>query len=164
MKSDLITGLAGAAFAAFYLLETSSIRVFGGLGSGGVNAQTVPRLWGFCFLALSVMLVVRSLWQIKKGGAARGAADSLAGRVMARREVVYTFVLLVLYAALMKPVGFIPTSIVYVYLQCWVLTPLEKRTNRVRVTAGVLAVFFSVSLYYVFTNYLMVMLPPGILK
>ena len=64
----------------------------------------------------------------------------------------------------MKLVGFIIMSILYVYLQVWVLTPPEKRTKRMHTIAGGLAVFFSVSLYFVFTKYLMVMLPPGILK
>ena len=64
----------------------------------------------------------------------------------------------------MKPVGFIIMSILYVYLQVWVLTPPEKRTKKMHGIAGGLAVFFSVSLYFVFTKYLMVMLPPGILK
>ena len=64
----------------------------------------------------------------------------------------------------MKLVGFIIMSILYVYLQVWVLTLPEKRTKRMHTIAGGLAVFFSVSLYFVFTKYLMVMLPPGILK
>ena len=98
---------------------------------------------------------------------AKGREEQKMGLVAAlkeRREVVCTFVLLILYAVLMKPVGFIIMSMLYVYLQVWVLTPPEKRTKRMHTVAGGLAVFFSVGLYFVFTKYLMVMLPPGILK
>lgn len=163
MKSDLITGLIGAAFSAFYLFETTKVKVFGGAATGGVDAQTVPKLWGGCFLILSIVLIIRALLAMRKAKERKGLREIIDG-IRNRREVLYTFILLILYAALMKPIGFILTSIVYVFLQIWVLTPLEERSRRVLGIAAGLSVFFSVSLYYVFTKYLMVMLPPGILK
>lgn len=167
MKTDLITGLISLAFSAAYLYEASSIKIFGGAGTAGVNAQTVPYLWGGCLAVLSVILILRSLLAKKKG-----EKESSSGRtrreflekIKARREVVYTFGLLIGYAILMKPIGFIPTSMIYLLLQIWVLTPIEKRSRKVLVTAAGLAVFFSVSLYFLFTEYLMVMLPAGILR
>ena len=161
---DLLTGIVAAAFSAFYLMQTSGIKVFGG-ATAGVTAQTVPRLWGVAMLALSILLILRSILAMwKKSEQDEEERLGFLARLKERREVVCTFVLLILYAALMKPVGFIIMSILYVYLQVWVLTPPAKRTKRMHTIAGVLAVFFSVSLYFVFTKYLMVMLPPGILK
>lgn len=161
---DLVTGIVAAAFSAFYLMQTSGIKVFGG-ATAGVTAQTVPRLWGVAMLALSILLILRSILAMRKKSE-QDEEESLGflARLKERREVVCTFALLILYAALMKPVGFIIMSIIYVYLQVWVLTPPEKRTKKMHTIAGGLAVFFSVSLYFVFTKYLMVMLPPGILK
>lgn len=161
---DLLTGIVAAAFSAFYLMQTSGIKVFGG-ATAGVTAQTVPRLWGVAMLALSILLILRSILAMRKKSE-QDEEESLGflARLKERREVVCTFGLLILYAALMKPVGFIIMSIIYVYLQVWVLTPPEKRTKKMHTIAGGLAVFFSVSLYFVFTKYLMVMLPPGILK
>ena len=161
---DLLTGIVAAAFSAFYLMQTSGIKIFGG-ATAGVTAQTIPRLWGGALLALSLVLILRSILTMRKSKAEETAEKKgILAALKERREVVFTFVLLILYAALMKPVGFIIMSILYVYLQVWVLTPPEKRTKRMHTIAGVLAVFFSVSLYFVFTKYLMVMLPPGILK
>lgn len=161
---DLLTGIVAAAFSAFYLMQTSGIKVFGG-ATAGVTAQTVPRLWGVAMLVLSILLILRSILAMRKKSE-QDEEESLGflARLKERREVVCTFCLLILYAALMKLVGFIIMSILYVYLQVWVLTPPEKRTKRMHTIAGGLAVFFSVSLYFVFTKYLMVMLPPGILK
>ena len=158
---DLLTGIVAAAFS---LMQTSGIKVFGG-ATAGVTAQTVPRLWGVAMLALSILLILRSILAMRKKSE-QDEEESLGflARLKERREVVCTFGLLILYAALMKPVGFIIMSIIYVYLQVWVLTPPEKRTKKMHTIAGGLAVFFSVSLYFVFTKYLMVMLPPGILK
>ena len=161
---DLLTGIVAAAFSAFYLMQISGIKIFGG-ATAGVTAQTIPRLWGGALLALSLVLILRSILTMRKSKAEETAEKKgILAALKERREVVFTFVLLILYAALMKPVGFIIMSILYVYLQVWVLTPPEKRTKRMHTIAGVLAVFFSVSLYFVFTKYLMVMLPPGILK
>ena len=161
---DLLTGIVAAAFSAFYLMQTSGIKVFGG-ATAGVTAQTVPRLWGVAMLALSILLILRSaLAMRKKSEQDEEERLGFLARLKERREVVCTFGLLILYAALMKPVGFIIMSILYVYLQVWVLTPPEKRTKRMHTIAGGLAVFFSVSLYFVFTKYLKVMLPPGVLR
>jgi hypothetical protein len=161
---DLVTGIIAAAFSAFYLMQTAGIKIFGG-ATAGVTAQTIPRLWGGAMLVLSIILILRSIIAMRKRGEKSAEEQQgILAQLKERREVVYTFVLLILYAALMKPVGFIIMSILYVYLQVWVLTPPEKRTKKMHGIAGGLAVFFSVSLYFVFTKYLMVMLPPGILK
>ena len=161
---DLVTGIIAAAFSAFYLMQTAGIKIFGG-ATAGVTAQTIPRLGGGAMLVLSIILILRSIIAMRKRGEKSAEEQQgILAQLKERREVVYTFVLLILYAALMKPVGFIIMSILYVYLQVWVLTPPEKRTKKMHGIAGGLAVFFSVSLYFVFTKYLMVMLPPGILK
>ncbi len=161
---DLVTGIIAAAFSAFYLMQTAGIKIFGG-ATAGVTAQTIPRLWSGAMLVLSIILILRSIIAMRKRGEKSAEEQQgILAQLKERREVVYTFVLLILYAALMKPVGFIIMSILYVYLQVWVLTPPEKRTKKMHGIAGGLAVFFSVSLYFVFTKYLMVMLPPGILK
>lgn len=161
---DLVTGIIAAAFSAFYLMQTAGIKIFGG-ATAGVTAQTVPRLWGGAMLVLSIILILRSIIAMRKRGEKSAEEQQgILAQLKERREVVCTFGLLILYAALMKPVGFIIMSILYVYLQVWVLTPPEKRTKKMHGIAGGLAVFFSVGLYFVFTKYLMVMLPPGILK
>ena len=159
---DLVTGIVAGAFSAFYLVQTSGIKIFGG-ATAGVTAQTIPRLWGGALLLLSIILILRSLLAIRRTKGRKEEKRGVIAVLKERREVVCTFVLLILYAVLMKPVGFI-MSMLYVYLQVWVLTPPEKRTKRMHTVAGGLAVFFSVGLYFVFTKYLMVMLPPGILK
>ena len=127
---DLLTGIVAAAFSAFYLMQTSGIKIFGG-ATAGVTAQTIPRLWGGALLALSLVLILRSILTMRKSKAEETAEKKgILAALKERREVVFTFVLLILYAALMKPVGFIIMSILYVYLQVWVLTPPEKRTKR----------------------------------
>lgn len=165
MKSDLITGIIAAAFSVFYLSQTTTIKIFGG-ATGGVNARTVPEIWGSCLLILSIILIVRSIYGMAKAkkNPTLPEQGNFIKNLIDKREVVYTFALLIGYAALMKPVGFIITSIIYVFLQILILTPINKRSRKVTGTAAVMAVTFSTVLYYVFTTYFMVLLPPGILK
>ena len=165
MKSDLITGIIAAAFSVFYLSQTTTIKIFGG-ATGGVNARTVPEIWGSCLLILSIILIVRSIYGMVKAkkNPTLPEQGNFIKNLIDKREVVYTFALLIGYAALMKPVGFIITSIIYVFLQILILTPIKKRSRKVMGIAAVMAVTFSTVLYYVFTKYFMVLLPPGILK
>lgn len=165
MKSDLITGIIAAAFSVFYLSQTTTIKIFGG-ATGGVNARTVPEIWGSCLLILSIILIVRSIYGMAKAkkNPTLPEQGNFIKNLIDKREVVYTFALLIGYAALMKPVGFIITSIIYVFLQILILTPIKKRSRKVMGIAAVMAVTFSTVLYYVFTKYFMVLLPPGILK
>ena len=165
MKSDLITGIIAAAFSVFYLSQTTTIKIFGG-ATGGVNARTVPEIWGSCLLILSIILIVRSIYGMAKAkkNPTLPEQGNFIKNLIDKREVAYTFALLIVYAALMKPVGFIITSIIYVVLQILILTPIKKRSRKVMGIAAVMAVTFSTVLYYVFTKYFMVLLPPGILK
>ena len=165
MKSDLITGIIAAAFSVFYLSQTTTIKIFGG-ATGGVNARTVPEIWGSCLLILSIILIVRSIYGMVKAkkNPTLPEQGNFIKNLIDKREVVYTFALLIGYAALMKPVGFIITSIIYVFLQILILTPMKKRSRKVMGIAAIIAVTFSTVLYYVFTKYFMVLLPPGILK
>lgn len=165
MKSDLITGIIAAAFSVFYLSQTTTIKIFGG-ATGGVNAKTVPEIRGSCLLILSIILIVRSIYGMAKAkkNPTLPEQGNFIKNLIDKREVAYTFALLIGYAALMKPVGFIITSIIYVFLQILILTPIKKRSRKVMGIAAVMAVTFSTVLYYVFTKYFMVLLPPGILK
>ena len=163
MRSDLITGVVGILFSAAYLYGVTMVKIFTGSSTGGVSAQTVPSLWGYGLLILSVLLVIRAVLNRKKSTDTPLTMRRFLDSVKEHREVIGTFILLILYAVLMKPVGFILMSIAYIYLQIMLVTPPEKRTKKHRVTSAGLAVVFSVALYFIFTKYLMVMLPAGIL-
>ena len=95
---DLVTGVIAAVFSAFYLMQTSGIKVFGG-ATAGVTAQTVPRFWGGALLALSLVLILRSILTMRRSKAEAEETAEKKGLLAAlreRREVVFTFVLLIL--------------------------------------------------------------------
>ncbi len=60
----------------------------------------------------------------------------------------------------MEKVGFLISSIVYLFAQMVILAPKEKRNF---LLLAVIAVVFNIVVYFIFRNALNVMLPKGIL-
>ena len=164
MKGDLITGIIATIFSIFYLSQTYSIKIFGG-ADAIADARTIPKIWGISLLVLSIMLIIRSLYKMYKNKKEISINDNrkVIDKIKNKREVVYTFLLLIFYAILMEPLGFVLSSILYVFFQIWVLTPIDKRDSKMKFISGGLTIVFSIGLYYLFTEYFMVLLPAGIL-
>lgn len=156
---DLVTGLAGLALSIFYILCARSISVFGGVGATAINSRTLPIFWGVCLAVLSGLLLLR-YWKGAK--AERPAKDEKTAQpFQAKIAVPATFVLLGLYVLLMKPVGFVLTTGVYLFLQMLVLAPKGKLRPWL---AAALSVVLAVGIYLIFSRLLNVPLPAGILK
>ena len=78
---------------------------------------------------LSLWLIVRGMKKRKAYKAEGGVTqkNSMIAALVEKREVVVSFVALGLYVGLMGPIGFVPTTILYVFVQILVLTPGEHR-------------------------------------
>ena len=142
---DLVTGLAGMGLAIFYLLSAQSIAFFEGTGATALNSRTLPVFWGIRGAKLE---------------APDSGEEKAAQPRKAKIAVPATFVLLALYVLLMKSVGFVLTTIVYLFLQTLVLTPKGK--TRIWFAAALSAVL-AVGIYLIFSRLLNVPLPAGIL-
>mgnify|MGYP001163281726 CR=1 FL=1 len=159
-KGDLIAGIILALFSVFYLYEAMDIAVFAGMGKSVVDSGTVPKVWGGCLLVLSLWLIIRSLIAMKKNPEQK-KGGSLVEAIKDKREVWETFGLLFFYIATMDFLGFVISSMIYIFGQIIVLSPPSKVNYKI---AGILAVVFSFGIYFVFVDYLMVLLPPGLLE
>lgn len=157
-KNDLITGVVMALLSMGYLFEAAQVKVFSGMGKSIVNSGTIPKVWGGCLLFLSILLIIRAL-KGKKEKKAEGSVSWLE-KMKENREVAVTFLLLLAYIGIMDFAGFVISSMLYIFLQAVILTPYEKRSYKM---AALLSVAFSVGIYYVFVEWLMVLLPAGIL-
>ncbi len=62
-KKNLIPGIVLTIFSIIYLVLTSQIKKFSGLGSDPLGARAIPYLWGISLLVLSLILVVRGIKQ-----------------------------------------------------------------------------------------------------
>ena len=156
-RNDLITGIVLAVFALWYLWQSFSIRVFAAMGK--VNSTTMPKIWAVCMLLLAGALILRSLRAPKSAKDSQGAF-SLGEWCRANSEVLLTFVALFIYAAIMVPLGFIISSILYIFAQTLILMGKEHRSY---VKAGLIAVVCSVATYFIFVYWLAVLLPAGMI-
>ncbi len=171
-KKNLIPGIVLTIFSIIYLVLTSQIKKFSGLGSDPLGARAIPYLWGISLLVLSLILVVRGIKQrnlaIKNNTLVKSELN-FTGIIKENREIVLTFVSLAVYIALLEPVGFLIMTAVYLFVQTLILTPKEKRNYmgydsilRNYIVTLITSIVIAVALDYVFVCLLNVLLPLGI--
>lgn len=164
-KLDIIPGLVIALFALGYLLKIPGIPTFTGMGATPLTNHFVPYLWGGALLFLGLWIFIRGLRRRKRYLAEGGVIQKtdLKKAVSDKREVIASFVALALYVGLMDFLGFVITTIVYVFVQILILTPRENWKKNY-IPAGIVAVVAGILLFYVFKYMLNVLLPVGLLK
>ena len=164
-KLDIVPGIVIALFSLACLSMIPSIKVFDGLGATPLTNHFVPYLWGGVLLFLGVWITLRGFRKRKKYLTEGGKIEksSLKAILMDKREVVASFIALGLYVGLMGPVGFVITTILYVFVQILILTPREKWKKNV-IPAAITAVVTGGLLFYIFRYLLNVLLPVGILS
>ena len=89
-------------------------------------------------------------------------SDELGG-IHISEEVLATIAAFTVYVFVLSSVGFVISSIVYLFVQILILTPKEKRTPKGIALYAVLSVVFCAVVYVIFRFGLNVMLPAGIL-
>lgn len=164
-KMDIIPGIVIALFSIAYMFMIPGIKAFDGLGATPLSNHFVPYLWGVSMLVLGVWITVRGFRKRKKFLAEGGKVEhvSLKEALTGKWEVIASFIALTLYVGLMGPVGFVLTTIVYVFVQILILTPREK-WGKTYLPAAVTAVVAGCALFYIFKYLLNVLLPVGILS
>ncbi len=162
-KMNMLAGGGLFIFGLVYFILSWQIDNFKGLGAPPVDAKFVPRLWGGMLMVLSLIVFVRGLLEylrLKKEGKLPQKEGNAAARIMDAREVILTFLCLLIYIALLQPVGFIIMSALYIFAEAMILTPPGKRKPLI---AAVVAVVAAVLVDFAFVNLLHVLLPAGIL-
>ena len=163
-RVDIIPGIVIALFALLYLSMVPGIQSFTGMGSTPLTNHFVPYLWGGALLVLGLWVAVRGFRKraafIKAGGKIEKFDFKKA--VNEKLEVIASFVALTVYVALMDAIGFIPMTIVYLFVQILILTP-KHDWKKTYVPAVIVSVVCSLLFYYIFRYHLNVLLPQGIL-
>lgn len=164
-RLDIIPGIVLALFAIGYLVMIPTIKEFTGMGATPLTNRFVPYLWGSVLLFLAAWLIVRGIRKRKKFLAEGGVIKkmSLVETLKERREVVFSFVALTVYVAVMTPLGFIIATVLYVFCQILILTPKENWKKNY-LPAAITAILTAGILFYVFRYLLNVLLPIGVLS
>ena len=147
---DQIFGVIVLAVAAFYTVFTFLILLKE--GTDIINARTVPLLLAALMWVLGICQLVTARKADTKP-LEKGARDL--------RTVLKTAVLIVVYIALFEPVGFLITTMVYLFLQFIFLTPADKKPNYL--FYGIISLVVSLFVYTIFRYSLDIILPQGLI-
>lgn len=154
---DLIGGILFLLFSIAYFYGSLDVKIVASV-SEGISARTVPQVLAVGVGILSILQIlsgVRACKNIREEGKEAEAFFT--------KRILLTILLIMSYIALMEEIGFLITTIFYLFLQTLLLMPKENLVRRNILISAVLSVAFAAMVYGIFVYGLTLMLPGGIL-
>ena len=184
-KKELGIGIFFLVLSIAYMLGTATISTFTPFGNRGLDSRSVPLLIGILSLVLSIIQITTTLVKEhrKKTDVAMQQAggeqevcdpDEIAcvvppkGAFIARIDnivpikLILSILFLVIYVAAYQKVGFMLSSMFFLMAESFLLVKDEER-KKWRTFIILFSIGASVVIYFVFTKYLSLFLPKGIL-
>ena len=146
-KKNLIVSLVFMAFGIFLFVEAMGIKH---MMKNDVGSGFFPKVVAVAIMGVSLIRLVMALRE-PEGEKKAGDNDMMGG--------LLTIVLIAVYVMAFQPVGFILSTMVYLFLQILVLVPKEKRSWPLTVIISVAA---PLAIYGLFTYVISSPLPKGI--
>jgi len=183
-KKEIGVGIFFLLLGIAYIAGASTISTFTPFGNRGLDSRSVPELLGTLTIILSVthliqiFLKARKLKSLQKDSGADSAkvcdweegicVEQPKGTIVTRINnvmpirLLISLIFLAVYTALYQPLGFILSSTIFLIAESFLLTKKDERKKWavfiILFSAGVSAV-----IYFIFTKYLTLVLPSGIL-
>lgn len=159
-RKDQVSGLIFLAFSIFmYWGSYASIKM---TRADSMGPQFFPRVVAIAIGILALMQIFSSTKKNLKEKAEGGKAEKKA--FTWNWPLLASIALLVAYYFLLKPVGFIPMTIIYLFCQMYLLFPKgswkERKLLIISICTSVLTPF---AIYYMFYYGFSIFLPAGIL-
>ncbi|WP_029201986.1 tripartite tricarboxylate transporter TctB family protein [Oribacterium sp. NK2B42] len=126
-----------------------------------IGPDFMPTLVGAIILILAGILLVQTFAGFKANAAeleASGFKDTSD-----YKRVLGSLVSAIIYVNILKPVGFIVSTLVYLIIQIYILAPDNKRTKKDLIQYAIIDVVFTVVVYFLFRYGFKIVLPGGIL-
>ncbi len=161
-KRDFYLGIGFFLFSIGVWIASFSIKH---LVVARIGSAFVPQLAATLLGVLSIVLILQSVYRTPKGSIAERTktaslteqeAETASNR---KKRVRLTFLLILFYLIFLEPVGFLITTTLYLFFQFWVLS--RRKPNLP--LYGIIAIFTSVIIYYLFVKVFVLFLPAGIL-
>lgn len=123
-----------------------------------IGPDFMPTVVGALILVLSIILLVQAVQELRKN------PDKEVGKDESDyKRVLLSLILALLYVFLLKPIGFIICTLVYLFCQIYVLAPDSHRTKKDMIMYLIIDVVFTLIVYYLFRIGFKIVLPAGIL-
>lgn len=126
-----------------------------------IGPDFMPALVGTIILVLAGILLFETFTHFKSNAAeleSSGFKDTSD-----YKRVLGSLVAAIIYVNILKPVGFIVSTLVYLIVQIYILAPDNKRTKKDIIQYAIIDVVFTVVVYFLFRYGFKIVLPGGIL-
>ena len=156
---DVICGGVIMLCAVILFIATFSIKSLLGMNPG---PEFMPRLASVLLFLVALGITVEGLQNVKHHVVEEVSEEEAAYRKAGNRKVLYSAILIGFYVFSLETLGFVISTLIYEFCQMIVLTPMGKKKNYV--LFGIITVISTVFFYIVFTRFLYLMLPAGLLR
>jgi putative tricarboxylic transport membrane protein len=164
VNKDIVASAFLILFSAVMYAASNNIMK---LTVSKVGADFAPKLVAIGIFILSVFYLINSIKQLKgsNGGETGGLeqeddGDQKEKKKISLLSVFATVGLLILYVALLPIIGFLITTVVYLFAQMYLLADKQERKIPIFIVTSVVT---SVVVYFIFKSIFFLMLPAGIL-
>ncbi len=124
-----------------------------------IGPDFMPMVIGIVTFVLAAILTFLSIKNFKLNTANLKPEDVEACDY---RRVFASIILVLIYVFMLKPVGFILTTLVFLLLQMLVLSPDDERTKKDIIKLAVIDVIFTMVVFFLFRYGFKIVLPAGI--
>lgn len=161
---DLAAGICLLCISVIYCVLAQSIKVFTGIGATPISAKGLPIVWAVCLGSLAIDLILRGARGIRHGKDSGEKMPQIAATAWVKDNfaVLGTFAALFIYALCWKSVGYLISTVIYLFIQIQLLTDKERRGKKNVLLTLTLSLAFTFLSYYIFVKLLSVQLPRGI--
>lgn len=154
------------AFGAFIMYFSAEIKIIKA-ASFTISSAFFPRICAVLLIVLGALLIVTGelrAWKAKKAGINLPEENKEHVTVDSLVRMALTLVILILFVALMKPLGFLICSVLMQLALMITLAPAHKRATRDILSYLAISVCVSIVVYLLFVKVFFLILPAGVLK
>ena len=153
---DIVVGIFYAALGAAVIYLAQQLpksRVM------KIGPNFMPLVIGIIIVALALMLLFSSIKNFKRNAA---KAEAMPADTSDYKRVLASLVLVVIYVNILAPVGFILSTLGYLFLQIIVLAPDDRRSAKNIMLYAIIDVVFVLIVFFLFRYGFKIVLPAGI--
>lgn len=148
-KRDLLCSILFLAFGSFMLVQSVAIKP---LMEKDVGSGFVPKIVAAAIVVIAFIKLLLTLCDKKQGSASKTDEDTAGG--------LLTIAALGAYVLLFQPLGFILSTMLYLFVQT---TILSNDKNRSLVQFGIISIVAPLLIYILFVYVIKMPLPGGLL-
>lgn len=159
-RTDLISSAIAIVFgAAVYLMSGSIVIKRKG---GDIGSAFLPKLVAGIMIGLGVLLLVSTILKMRRQPSEAKQAEKKGGSAE-WLPTLLSFVNLIVYVLIFKPVGFLISTFLYLMAQMLIMSPVKKPSPRQLALWALIAVIAALAIFFLFTKAFSMPLPKGIL-